>query len=395
MVGIPVNIKSNNGLTVVVVLMFMLALLVMTSVLWLLIQGQQQNVHLEEQSIRALNAADTGIEATIARISGQGFWYEGLPRAHTGDDFTSIDLETAVGDCSSYEVGAAKLEQAIGTSLALRSMGKVRAGDGDGEILAQQTLLAELGVFAARDYLRGLTVLPGAPAGLDLGSALVLDGDLVINGTVRLEAETVLNGVAYTSGDITGTWEGVRQPGYAYIPPFPSVDEEYYDMNAAACGEVYMDDRVFGNFNSPGGEPEEYRNIYFVDGNITIGGAYRGTALFFATGDITVAADLLPEPDAVFGQPDGSAGMLALVALGDVDIMDYTVYANILAAGNLLAAGGASLYGAACVTGLDFGAADGAGTICIHRQENLAPLEDFIPVKTKVVRWQELYPVFN
>lgn len=391
---------ARDGQTLLLVLMVMLVLLLLSLTLGTLIQHQNQNVFKEEYFLRALNAAEAGIETTIASITGEGkaSWYDDFPLAGENGDFISVFTETVLDSQVSYEVSAQKHEQEIGTSMYVNSVGRYRTGDS--ELAAQKTLQSEIGVYEAGDYLRGLTMLPGEPASIELDSNLVLNGDLLINGEISITCSTEINGVVYVSGNVAGTWSGEIREGYSFIPPFPELDEENYFINATEYGEVYAFDTSFDDYYS-GGEPgdedtgsvTEYNSIYFVDGDITIGGNYRGTALFFATGSITVAGDLIPEPGA--GElPDTGAGMLALVALDDVNIQNHAVYANILAGGSLRALGGAALYGSACVTGVDFDEGEYTDVIYIRHQENLAPLEDFIPVKTKIVEWKELYPVF-
>ncbi|KJS14195.1 MAG: hypothetical protein VR67_01620 [Peptococcaceae bacterium BRH_c8a] len=384
------KLSTRDGYALLLVLMVMLVILVLAFTLGTLTRHQQQNVVKEEYFLNALNAAEAGIEAALARIKGEPLWYANFPMAGTVTDAVIVFAATEWADQASYEVQAQKYAEDIGTSLHLESVG--RQSTGEGVSAGQKTLQSTVGVFEAGDYLRGLTVLPNAPASLDLEDTLVLDGDLLINGVARLAETTVVNGGVYTSGDITGTWSGIKRAGYLFIPPFPEPNEDVYRINAEAYGEVYVLDTSFGTYwddGAPDGEGSgpvtAYDGIYFVDGDITIGGSYCGSALLFATGSITVAGDLVPEP---------ATGMLALVALGNVDIQDYTVYANILAGGSLQALGGAALYGSACVTGLDFGCSIDYEPVYIYHQENLYPIEDFIPIKTKIVDWQEQYPVF-
>ena len=377
-------------------LMVMLVLLVLTFTLGSLTHYQYQNVIKEEYSLHTLNAAETGIEAAIAKVGGEPFWYQNLPLAGPVANAVVVFAETELANQVSYEVQAKKYAQDIGTSWHIVSVGRHRTGEG--APVGQKTLLSTVGVYEAGDYFRGLTVLPGELVSLDLDHPLVLDGDLLISGATRIAGTTVISGVVYAGGNITGTWSGTKRAGYAFIPPYPEPREDVYLINAAAYGEVYLVDTSFGSYaeGEPGAEEPgpvtQYDGIYYVDGDITIGGSYRGAALFFATGGITVAGHLTPEPGAD-GQPDAAAGMLALVALEDVDIGDYTVYANILAGGCLRASAGAALYGSACVTGLDFGGS-GSEPVYIYHHENLYPIEDFIPTKTKIVDWQEQYTVF-
>ncbi|MCG8403511.1 MAG: hypothetical protein MJA84_18225 [Firmicutes bacterium] len=389
-------LSAREGQAFLLVLMVMPVLLVLTLSLGTLIQHQYQNVFKEEYFLRAFNAAETGIEMTIAGIMGEACWYETFPQSGPDGNYTGVFEETAINGGASFEVDAQKQQEDIGISMRIKSVGRYRTGSGETE--AQKTLLSTVGTFEAGDYLRGLTVLPHEPANLAFDGNLILDGDLLVNGDAGITGSTEIYGVVYASRGVTETWPGNKYPGYLFIPPFPEIDANYYLNKAETAGNVFHTDMSFKNWDTAAEKTEgagkvydtEDGGIYFVNGDITIGGNYRGAALFFATGNITVTESLTP----VTGGPDTGAGLPALVAMGDVDIRDHTVFANLLAGGCLRALGGASLHGSACARGVDFRGGASTGVIRIQRQEKQVPLQEFIPLTAKILEWKELYPVF-
>ena len=238
--------SARDGQALLMVLMIMLVMLVFTSALGTLTMHQYLNVVKEEYFIHTLNAAETGIEATVARVMDDPFWYENFPLAGTASNAVIVFDETELVNRVTYEVKAKKYHEDIGTVLHLESVGRYRTGEGVS--VGQKTLLSKVGVYEAGDYLRGLTILPGNPVSLDLDNTLVLDGDLLINGAVVIASTAVVNGVVYASGNITGTWSGSKQADYLFIPPFPEPDEDVYLINAAAYGEVFAYDHSFGTY---------------------------------------------------------------------------------------------------------------------------------------------------
>lgn len=387
---------KKDGQTVILVIMVTAVLFTLIAALGTTAYHKHNNIVREEKFVQALYAAEAGIETTIARIKKNISWYNNLPEA--GKNIT-VFPETELKDNITYEVMALKQRQDIGTSLVINSVGKCTGDNGD--LLAKKTLESVVAVYNAEDYFKGFIILPEKPGIFNPHGKMNVDANLFMDGDVNLGGTLKVNGSIYASGEITGRHDGQKRSNYNYIPPFPELDTAYYLQKALEDGHVFLTDKTFETSHPPGGEMSEvaraaagYNGFYYVDGDITVSGDYCGTALFFCTGDINVVGDL--EPKYYVGEHvDVGAGSLTLVALGDVNINNHTVYANILADGQLRARGGAVLHGAVCTRGiiLDEGE-QSTGDFAMCYEEDLMPMAGAVPVKTKTVLWKELYPVF-
>ncbi len=386
--------KHNTGQALVLVIMVLSILFVLTSSLGILAGSARINVLREEGFTWAYYAADAGIERALAEIKSNAAWYNALnyisETYYRNDNypFTQVYSPTTLSDNVTYEVGAKKTRCDLGTLLLLQSVGRNR--DKEGNPQAQKTLLSEISVFATGDYFRGLSILPETPVTLGTEEKLTVDSILVLNGGINLGGSTTVNGDLFASGDISGDSPGTQKARYPYIPPFPRLEEEYY-LNLAT--RVYYSDTVF---DPPQGEVCEYSGTYFVDGDLHIAGNYRGNALFFSTGDIIIpegSGGLIPVDQE--GSPDPGAGALTLIARGNIDINDNTVYAALMARGNLNSRGNGVLHGPACVNGIAIEVTEQEpGPFKMIYDANMSPAAGAVPVTTKILQWRELYPVF-
>lgn len=391
--------KNNDGQALVLVMMVISVLFVLTASLGTITSHTRGNVISEQRFTQALYAADAGIEKTAAKIINDVKWYTGLPYLGEHDNFAEVFAATELADNVTFQVGAKKTDQRIGTSVLLNSVGRYL--DGGGNMLAQKTLRSEVAVFAAGDYFQGFSILPEDPLYLGTSGNMTVNADLILNGSLDLRGSTRVNGDVFASGTVSGNSTGAKYSNYPYIPPFPDLDESYYRGRAMDEGQVYYSDTTFANpgmLTGQGNQTEKmvavYSGFYYVDGNINISGDYRGTAVFFTTGDVNITGNLEPKCNAG-DDPDTSAGNLTLIASGNINIDNYTVYANLMARGVLGARENAKLYGSACVTGIDFGqGGQGSENFTMYYGSDLAPNMDSVPVGIKIIDWGELYPVF-
>lgn len=386
---------DQNGQTVVLVIMVTAVLFTMIAALGTTVYHKHNNVEREEKFIQALYAAEAGIETTVARIKKNPSWYNNLPC--TGKDFT-VFSETPWESRVTFRVTGAKQELKAGTSMVINSVGECTGGNGD--VLAKKTLRSEVAVFNAEDYFKGLMVLPGVPGGFNPAGTVHLVADLFVDGDAYSGDNLDVDGCIYASGNISGGQGENKQEHYHYIPPFPELDPAYYLQRALEDGHVFQTDKIWTTPRPYSDGDEEvlwpaarYNGFYFVDGDIAISGDYCGRALFFCTGDINVTGNL--EPKHYIGDHvDTGAGGLTLIALGDVDLDNNTVYANIMAGGRLLARGGADLHGAVCARGMVLDGEQSTGGLAVYYDQGLIPVAGAVPVTTKTVWWEEYYPVF-
>ena len=387
----PKQSGGQEGLTLVLVVMIAAILFLLSSALGTMTIAGYMNVVRQEEYIKAQCAADAGIEKTIALMQANDGWLNNFPASGNTDVFTQVFPATPVNDdvTVTYAVEAVKNEQNIGTSLAIKSLG--RCDSEAGAMLAKKTLKCEVIVYDGEDYLQGLAVLPAQPASLAMPEGIIVDGDLMINGSVAipdLPDYMPVTGDIYAGGNITGACGGLKHSNYEYIPSFPKLEENYYLQKATEDGQAFAHDVEFG----AGGVLTDYNGFYYVDGNVSVAGDYRGAALIFATGAINVPDHL------VTGVPGGGTtgtgeGSLTLVALGDVNIYGSFVEANIIAGGSLCAWDGAVLYGAACVGGLAYEPME-AGLLAICPVLGPAPVDGALAVNVATRLWEEARDVF-
>lgn len=383
-------LKGNSGQALMLVLTAVSLLLVLTGSLGLITRLTKENVIGEQQFIRAVYAADSGIEKTAASILTEApagpQWYTGL----SGSEYTGI-LSGSLPGNNRFEVKAQKGDAlSIGTMLLLQSVGECL--DESGKVQAKKTVKADMAVFTAADFFRGLSILPEAPLLFDNtgNMPVVVDGDFLLNGSLNTGESLQVNGPVYASGPVTGSYPQGKYDGCPYIPPFPNPDSLLYEDRAASDGQVFNAGAVFTN---PPDGTAKYNGYYYIDGDLDISGDFTGSAVFFATGDITIYGELTPRLSSE-DVPDPTAGDLTLIALEDIELYNCTVYASLMARG-LEVRGNVVLYGAACTTAIDFQPeTPESGNFTIHSGGAPLPDQEAIPAAIKILKWQELYPVF-
>ncbi len=368
----------EEGQTLVLVIMIATLLIILTSAVGTLTLGSYVNVVREEEYIKVQCAADAGIEKAIAAIKKDIDWLNNLPAVNNGV-FTEVFPETPVSDDVTYSVGAIKQKQAIGNSLLISSLGCCE--NDAGELLAQKTLRCTIAVYATEDYLKGLAILPDQPANIDMSGNITVEGSMILNGSIEIPDTVLVSGDIYAGGNVTGDCGGQIYSNYEYIPSFPELKKSYYLHKASEDGHVFYHDMEFGT----DGVITEYNGFYYVDGNVNISGAYHGAALIFSTGNINVMGSL------EIG--DSEDGSLTLIALGDVNIYNFSVYTNIIAGGSLFVQDGASLHGAACVGGFMYeDVGEGIFEICHVR--SLEPVDGALTVNVDTKLWEESRAVY-
>ncbi len=380
------SLSGKEGQTLVLVIMITTVLFILSSALGTMSIGSYTNVVREEEYVKAHCAADAGIEKTIAAIKENVGWLNNLPAAGNNDVFTQVFPETPVSDYVTYSVGAIKQRHYIGNSLLINSLG--RCENDAGELLAKKTLRCMVAVYGVEDYLKGLAVLSAQPASFDMYNNITVDGSIIINGSINIPDNMLVNGDIYASGNVTGDCAGQIHSNYDYIPSFPELDENYYLQKATEDGHVFYNDVEFGS----GGVITDYNGFYYVDGNVNVSGDYQGAALIFSTGDINVTGNM--ETGVSGGENTGIGnGSLTLVALGDVDIHNFNIHANIIAGGSLYAQDGASLHGAACIGDLIYEPV-GAGLFEICHVLSPEPVDGALTVNIETKLWEESRAVF-
>jgi len=368
----------EDGQSLVLVIMITSLLFLLTSAVGAMTLRSYVNVVRQEEYIKAQCAADAGIEKTIAAIAENADWLNNLLAVNDGV-VTEVFPESPISDHVTYAVGVTKQTQAMGNSLIISSLG--RCENEAGELLAQKTLRCTVAIYTLEDYLKGLAILPGQPTSIDMPGNIIVDGGMILKGSADLPDTVLVSGDIYASGKVTGVCGGQIYNNYAYLPAFPKLDESYYLQRASEDGHVFEHDMEFG----VDGVITEYNGYYYVDGNVTISGAYQGAALIFSTGDINVVGNM--ETDG-FGN-----GSVILIALGDIVINNFFVCANIIAGGSLLVQEGAALQGAACVAGLTY-APMGDGLFAIYPACGAEPVEGALMVVVEQKLWEESRPVF-
>lgn len=385
---------NRRGLALMPVLIVVAILSLATTLMHTIASHKTQNVVGEERMLQAFYAAEAGLETTRAAILHNPVWYRNL--SCMGQDvfevlFHSIDVDQGV----TCQVTANKQQQAIGSGLTVKAVGTCH-GAGQ-ELLARKTLQTIIGVFELQDYLYGLTVLPGPAGAPVLSGPMSISATLIVDGSVALDQNKVVQGDVYAGRNITGSCSGNKISNYLYIPPVPELNEAYYWGRAGSYGQVWETGTAFVGPAEPGADVPAipvYNGYYFIRGDLDLAGYYQGRALFFSTGDIRIKGDLVPGGGEDPG-PDTGWGSLTLVALGDVDIQQHNVYANILALGHLRARPGASLAGAACVAGVMVEGDNPGEFLHLHYEPALTPVEGTLAGPAlKTINWQELYPVF-
>jgi len=352
-------------------------LLILTSAAGAMVLRSYVNVAREEEYIQAQYAAEAGIEKTIAALSEDA---ELLNYLLTVSDGVAVEVfpETTVSEQVTYLVVATMQTQTFGKSIEISSLG--RCSDSVGALLAKKTLLCNVDIYPQADYLKGLAVLPGQSANLALSGNITVEGDMLCNGSIDLPVTLLISGDVYASGNVTGTSGGQIYSNFSNLPPFPALEESYYLQKATDDGHVFYHDADFG----AAALVTDYSGFYYVDGNVQILGDYQGTGLIFATGNIYVQGNL--------SNTSGN-GSLTLVALGDIDIQNFSVAAHIIAGGSLLVQEGAVLQGAACLAGLTYvHAGEGIFTICSAIGSE--PVEGALTVKVEPKLWRESRTVF-
>ena len=368
--------RDNSGQALLLVVVTVSVLLTMTAALYLVTGMSRKNIIGEQQLLRALYAADAGIEKATAKIVTEAparpAWYTGLSGGKTGI------LSGVLPGNATFAVRAGKGGTIpVGTLLTLESTGQCL--DGQGKMAAQKTVLANAPVFTAGDYFHGLSILPAQSKLFNYTDNLpvLVNGDLVLNGSLGNLAPLQVNGRSYTNDN------------YAYIPPCPKLDSRYYEDRAEANGEFFYTDATFASLPD---RAVPYDGFYYVDGDLDISGAFSGSAVFFAAGDITVAANLIPQPDAD-GVPHPEAGSLTLIALGDIKLVSCTAYANLMAKG-IKVWGDAVVYGGICVTDSEFKpGGPGSGSLVVYAAGARSPRPEAVPLAIKITGWRELYAV--
>ena len=398
--------KNSDGLAVVMVLLIVLILFGLSAALATITAGTRGNVAGEKYSIQALYAADAGIEKLTAKLYSSPDWCYSLPSDRLVTVFNNQQLSEKIYFTVSAQKGT---QQAYGTVIFIEAVGKCL--DDDNNVVAQKTLNCEVVVYRAADYLRGFALLPEEAQNLIFSGSGFFDAPLLFNGDLQLAGnlEVSSNQKIFTGGSFSAIADSggakptynaanVRQ-NYLYLPPFPALDKNYYRAGAAENGHVYYGDTTFRNLWVPVGEAEimtevvpAYEGFYYVDGDINISQNFNGRAVFFATGDIIVAGDLIPGFDAGAGVPEPGAGNLTLVALGNINIAGVTAYANLVCGGSLAANAATELNGAVCAKGATF---PGCGSIKQYVAADMAPDAAFIPLGVKMVGWREKYAVFS
>ncbi|KAF1086555.1 hypothetical protein SPSYN_00274 [Sporotomaculum syntrophicum] len=380
------TLGEEDGQTLVLVIMITAVLFILSSALCTMTIGCYMNVIREEEYIKAHCAAEAGVEKTIAAIKEDDGWLNNLPAANSNDVFTRVFLETPVSDDVTNSVEAIKQRQFIGNSLLINSFGRYE--NDAGELLAQKTLRYTVAVYGMEDFLKGLAVLPAQPASFDMYNNITVDGSMIINGSINIPDNMLVNGDIYASGNVTGNCVGQIHSNYDYIPSFPELDENYYLEKATEDDHVFYNDVEFGGC----GVITDYNGFYYVEGNVNVSGDYQGIALIFSTGNINVMGNM--ETGVSGGENTGIGnGSLTLVALGDINIHSFNVYANVIAGGSLYAQEGASLYGAACVGDLIYEPV-GVGLLKICHVLGPEPLDGALTVNIKTKLWEESRAVF-
>ncbi|WP_027363479.1 hypothetical protein [Desulfotruncus alcoholivorax] len=397
--------KNPEGQAVVMVLLVVLILFVLSAALETITTGARGNIAGENYSIQALYAADAGIEKLTAKINNNPVWCYSLPSDRLVTVFNNQQLSENVYFTVSAQKG---VQHEFGTAIFIESVGKYL--DGSNNLLAQKTLNCEVVVYKAADFLSGFALLPEESSGLMFSGNGYFDAPLIYNGDLQLTGNIEVNSSKkiFTGGSFNAVSDGEDRPvynaanvrqNYLYIPPFPDLSDNYYQARAAENGHVYYGDTTFSNLWLPVGEENTimevvptYDGFYYVDGDIDISQNFNGQAVFFASGNIIVSGNLTPKVDADEDAPTPGVGNLTLVALGDINIKNVTVYANLVSGGSLIANDNTELNGAVCAKGASF---PGCGSIKQYVADYMAPDDEFVPFCVKLVDWREKYPVFS
>lgn len=341
----------------------------------------------QRDQIQAYYVAEAGVEQVLAKIRGDQAWFEALP----------LDSEQVVLSQKPYAGG--KIEQVAFKKILAGTGRKVEITSKGSFGVAHKTLKINLLISTAGDLLRGLTILPDSPVDLGITGNFGLEGNggpVILNGSLSLGGSSEINADVYASSTINGNINGTKYQNYPDIPSFPEIDMGWYKAEAQRAGQYYTSNTTFGGRSGV----DIYNGAYFVEGNITISGEYRGKAIIVATGNIE-----LPSNNKKLVAESSDDLLILMAPNGYVDIENAHDQGNkeggvdaLIVTKLFMAKGDATLHGCVLAQQAELcGSGPGSGTVNIICQpnwvyNNLSLLGGISP-RMKITSWSEEYPV--
>jgi hypothetical protein len=366
----------ERGQALVLVMLVLMVVVILGSATVTLTASHRQTAARQRNHVQAYYAADAGVERALVMIrQNPGLLkdpsrLEKLEKDLSGESYAGGEIERVT-------VEEEEIPDGPGTGVEITSVGTFNK--------ARKTLAVRARVFAPGDLLKGVSILPEEQGyELKITGNFTLRGEnsnsrpvFLVNGSLEVSGSAQIKDFdIYASGNIVYKDEDKNlqdcniHPNYPAIPPFPVLDEEWYQQQAK---EYYPGDTTFpqesqkrnhgkgqgqntqegdnGKGQGQEGNNEDvakYSGVYFVDGDVKLSGTYSGQAVIVALGDIEVTDDLLA------GDPDED--LLVLISLGggvDIKKGNSIVDALIITNGTFSAQGGAELYGGIIARQLD------------------------------------------
>lgn len=321
-------LRDMRGQSVLMVMAMTLAMFLICTAVLVMGTNSRLIAVFEVNQDKAYYIAEAGIEKVLADAKNGPAWLKNLDVGEEYDFLADVlNCEKKYGGGAFEYIKVKKLaESSRQTSLEIECMGKC------GSSIKRVSVNADLETVYAENLFRGLWVADGSSPGghvfnLEadayfsggdsfINSGSNINGDIYSRGKVCLQCEgggdTEINGDIYTLDGVCFTGPGpVSINGFIYVDDINKVPDEVKDITTVLpAGELAA--KIPGISDFPGllsadrlGWYEKNANskqlppldnatmvfqngIYFLSGDYTLSGKYRGSALIVIDGDVAL-----------------------------------------------------------------------------------------------------------
>jgi len=381
---VGVFLRRDSGQAFLFVVLILAVLLVAGTTGVALASGLKRISMMQEWRTGAYFAAEAGAERALLRLAREPEW-----RDPAGFELAAPYLSSAgeqAGTIVRVRVVDAPTQPGFGRRVQITATGAWRE--------AEQQIALTAVLASNTDLFNGFSILPDAEIRrVAVSGELRIEGPagkghLLIDGDLAVEVGGYVAADAYVSGRVEpggrARIQGRVEEHFSGVPRFPTVDKEWLGRHAT---QVFAGDLSIGD----SGEDDLHistlagHGIYFVEGTITIAGAYHHRATLVAGGDIRITGDLV--------RAGGDAGLLTLIALGGRDgargdtavlAENAVVDALILAQGSFSPAGDVALRGGVVARSLAPAGRDAPPAPAVRISCDTAPVPANVPPREAV-----------